>query len=150
MKNILLLTLSIFALSFKPAVVDDGKGDDILGTWLNGQKTAHVSIFKAGDYFYGKIIWLKEPNDKDGKPRTDINNPDETKRSTPLMNLLLLKGFKYKDKHNWADGTIYDPKNGKTYSCKMWFDEGKTDELKIRGFIGISMIGRTDTWTKVK
>lgn len=149
MKNIILVVLGIFAFSFKP-VADDGKGDDVVGTWLNGQKTAHVSIFKASDYYYGKIIWLKEPNDKDGKPRTDVNNPDETKQSTPLMNLLILKGFKYKDKHNWADGTIYDPKNGKTYSCKMWFDDGKLDELKIRGYIGISMIGRTDTWTKVK
>ncbi|MDX5321855.1 MAG: DUF2147 domain-containing protein [Bacteroidota bacterium] len=66
------------------------------------------------------------------------------------MNLLMLKGFKYDDDHAWSDGTIYDPKEGKTYSCKMWFENGNINELKMRGYVGISMLGRTDNWTRVK
>jgi len=54
-------------------------------------------------------------------------------------------GFKYKGKNRWVKGKIYDPDNGKTYSCKMKLVD---NELKVRGFIGISLFGRTTVWTK--
>lgn len=68
-------------------------------------------------------------------------------RSRPDLGLELLKGFTYEGDNLYDDGTIYDPKSGKTYSCKMTI-EGNS--LKIRGYIGISLFGRTETWTKVK
>jgi uncharacterized protein (DUF2147 family) len=57
----------------------------------------------------------------------------------------LLWGFKYKGANKWEGGKIYDPNNGKTYSCKMTL-EGNT--LKVRGFVGISLLGRTTIWTR--
>lgn len=57
----------------------------------------------------------------------------------------MLKGFEFDD-DEWEDGTIYDPENGKTYSCTIKFRDGKLD---LRGYIGISLIGRTQTWYKV-
>ncbi|NBU04628.1 MAG: DUF2147 domain-containing protein, partial [Bacteroidetes bacterium] len=109
-------------------------------------------IFKAtnGSFagkFYGKIVWLKEPL-KNGKPKVDDLNPNPAKRSVPLMNLQILKDFVYDaDDKEWEDGTIYDPKNGKTYSCYMTLDGTK---LNVRGYVGVSMIGRTSVWTRVQ
>lgn len=127
--------------------------DDIMGEWMPSGKGSKIKIFKGtigatkGKY-YGKIVWLKEPNDANGNPRVDVNNPIASKRTEPLMNLLILKGFEYDESDKeYNNGTIYDPKNGKTYSCYMTLKDKK---LNVRGYIGISLIGRTDVWTKVE
>ena len=122
--------------------------DDILGIWLNEDKDAHIEVYKEGDIYFGKIIWLKDPNEEDtGLPKLDDENPDEELQKRPIMGLLLLKDFVF-DEDEWNDGTIYDPNNGKTYSCYMRMDS--MDYLRIRGFIGISLLGRTTYWTRVK
>lgn len=117
-------------------------------TWYNAEKTSKIQIYKAVDgKYYGKITWLKDPNDANGKPRTDINNPKENLRNTPLLNYPMLKGFtQNKDDANiYEDGTVYDPRNGKTYCGKLTVD-GK--ELKLKGFIcGLSLFSRTNVWT---
>lgn len=138
------LLMAIYAFSQpKPA-------DEILGKWLNEDQDAHIQIYFENGKYYGKIIWLKEPIDEEtGKPKLDDENSDETLRDRPVMGLLILKDFIYdSDDQEWDDGTIYDPKNGKTYSCYMRFDENKV--LKIRGYIGISWIGRNTYWTRVE
>lgn len=120
--------------------------DQVEGVWFNEEKTAKVWIYlaKNGKY-YGKIVWLKEPNDENGNPKTDTKNPKESKRNEPIMDMLILKGFEKDGDDEYDDGTIYDPKNGKTYSCVMTY---KGDELHVRGYVGISLIGRTTVWTK--
>lgn len=138
-----MLMLGFCGFAEKPAA-----DNDITGTWLTGSKDAKVTIFKTGKYYYGKISWLKEPLDQGGKPKMDLKNRDETLRDKPIMNLLVLKGFEYNALDNiWQNGTIYDPKNGKTYSCKMELANHTT--LEVRGYIGISLVGRTETWIKV-
>lgn len=119
--------------------------DVIVGTWLTASGKAKVQIYKEGDKYNGKIVWLKNPTYEDGKPKVDKNNPDKLKQSMPLMGLNMLKGFVF-DEDEWEDGTIYDPENGKTYSCTMTYRDGKLD---VRGYIGISLIGRTQTWFKI-
>ena len=123
--------------------------DAIVGKWLNEDKDAHIQIYKESGKYYGKIVWLNEPNEPaTGLPKLDDENDDETLRSQPVMGLVLLKDFVYdEDDREWEDGTIYDPKNGSTYDCYMNFGDEKT--LKIRGYIGISWIGRNTYWTKV-
>jgi uncharacterized protein (DUF2147 family) len=124
--------------------------DAIIGKWLNEDKDAHVQIYKENGKFFGKIVWLNEPNEPaTGLPKLDDDNEDESLRSRPVMGMILLKDFVYdSDDAEWEDGTIYDPKNGKTYDCYMNFDEDGT--LKIRGYIGISWIGRNTYWTRVQ
>jgi uncharacterized protein (DUF2147 family) len=122
--------------------------DDIVGVWLTGSKKGHVEIYKQNDKYYGKIVWLEEPNNEQGKPKTDKNNPDESKRNRPLIGLVNLRDFKYKGKNTWEDGRIYDPEKGKDYSCIMTLKDKNT--LDVRGYVGISMIGRTDTWSRIK
>lgn len=118
-----------------------------VGTWTNEKKEARFDIYKCGDKLCGKITWLREPN-RDGKPKTDINNPDPKLRNRPLMGLMFIQGFEYDDDHKWDDGTIYDPQSGKTYSCYMKMMS--KDAMEVKGYIGISLIGRSQNWTRIQ
>lgn len=120
--------------------------DAVLGIWKNGEGTGMVQIFKKGDKYFGRIVWLKVPNNPDGTPRTDVNNPDETKRKVMLKGLENMRNFSYTGDNKWESGSIYDPKNGSDYSCEMTLVDENT--LEVRGFIGVSLFGRTDVWKR--
>lgn len=138
-----IFTLILAATLFSPAG-SKVHADDIVGTWVANQNKAKVQIYKSGNKYYGKIIWLKEPN-KDGKPKTDKYNPDPSRRHVPVVGLVVLKDFIYDD-GEWTDGEIYDPSSGKEYSCKITMPDKNT--LKVRGYIGISLLGRTEVWKR--
>ncbi len=122
--------------------------DAILGKWINPSGEGQIQIYKKGNLYFGKLAWIKEPEDPaTGKPKVDVNNPDKSLQSRPILGLELLKNFKFDGDDVYEGGTIYDPKSGKTYSCKMTLSGNK---LKIRGFIGISLLGRSEVWTRVK
>jgi len=143
MSKLSIFLIGIFLLSFAGANAQESK---VLGTWLNEEGTSHIRIFKAtnGKYF-GKIVWLR-----DEPERLDVHNPDVSKQSAPLLDLLILRSFNFDQKNGqWNDGTIYDRKNGKTYSCYMWFGESN-DLLFIKGYIlGMKFIGRETQWKRV-
>lgn len=141
---ILLLALTLLVPAFLFAQKDE---DRITGVWFNGEKTSKIEIFQAkGGTFAGRIIWLKEPNDESGKPKVDKKNPDAKLQQRPLMNLAILSGLVADGKTKYKSGKIYDPKSGKTYSAKAELTNNNT--LSLRGFIGVSLVGRTDTWTR--
>ena len=123
------------------------KNDAILGKWINSTGEAHIDVYKKSNKYFGKIVWLKAPKDDKGKTKTDVKNPDESLRARPILGLEMLKDFVYED-GKWTDGKIYDPKSGKTYSCNMNIKEN--GELNMRGYIGISILGRSETWKRVK
>lgn len=143
MKNIALFLL-ITAISLTGFA--QGK-DAVVAKWVNSTGEAHVDIYKKGEKYYGKIVWLKASKDEKGIVKTDLKNPVESLRSRPILGLEILKDFVYED-GKWTDGKIYDPKSGKTYSCNITLKSN--GDLNIRGYIGISLIGRTDVWKKVK
>ena len=88
-------------------------GDVILGNWLTDEGKAEVEIYKCGDEYCGKIMWLKEPKNDEGKDKTDINNPDPEKRGRNIIGMNIVWGFKYDKYGKWVKGKIYDPDNGK-------------------------------------
>jgi uncharacterized protein (DUF2147 family) len=142
-----LLTI-ILVLSSSTIWAQTSNADAILGIWKTGEGNGHVEIYKNGDKYQGKIVWLKEPNDpKTGKPKTDIQHPDKSNHSRPILGLVNLWGFSFKGK-TYENGKIYDPKNGKEYKCVMTPKDANT--LDVRGYVGITLIGRTDTWTRVR
>lgn len=145
MHKISIIVLGLFSLVFFMPLRSSAQTDQIEGLWYNAERTGKIQIYKAtNNKFYGKIVWLKEPN-RNGKPKLDENNSDPAKRTQPEMGLVVLDGFKKDGDILYDDGTIYDPRNGKTYSCKINY---KKDHLDIRGYIGISLIGKTTIWTK--
>lgn len=137
--GILLLAGIICCLAFSV------QAQDITGPWYNDVKDAKIEIYQARNgKYYGKIVWLKFP-DRNGKPKLDIKNEEESLRSRPILGLVILSDF-VKEGNSYEEGKVYDPKSGHTYSCKMT-PEGP-DKMNIRGYIGISLIGRTAVWTR--
>lgn len=140
---ILALILTIPALVLAQKLNDT---DRITGVWFNGEKTSKIEIYETKNgAFAGKIIWLKEPNEN-GKPKVDKKNPSESLQARPLMDLVILSGLVPDGKTKYKSGKIYDPKSGKTYSAKAELANNNT--LSLRGFIGVSLVGRTDTWVR--
>jgi uncharacterized protein (DUF2147 family) len=122
--------------------------DKLIGLWEPSNGKARVKIEKIGTKYYGKIVWLKEPNDpQTGQPKLDKNNPDESMRTVPLKGYRLLKDFVYAN-GEWNGGTIYDPESGSTYSCVIKAKDDNT--LDIRGYVGVKALGRTDVWKRMQ
>lgn len=157
--SFLLLLLAVAALLAiaGAALAAAGSGADaILGTWRTepGEQggRARVEISRQGDRFVGTIVSLEEPNfpadhARAGQPKVDLENPDASKRERPIVGLRILSGFTYDGDGRWSGGTIYDPANGKTYKAKMKLENAST--LDVRGYVGVSLFGRTTTWRRV-
>ena len=122
--------------------------DAILGEWLTEEGKAKVEIYSCEDSYCGKIVLLKEPKNPDGTNKRDINNPDENLRSRTIVGTNILTGLRYEGEGEWEDGEIYDPESGKTYSCRLELEDQNT--LEVRGFIGLSLLGRSQTWTRTQ
>ena len=144
------LFLCIGALWLNSSIVyaqSDKEADQILGIWLTGSKKAKVNIVKCKDHYCGVIVWLRDPYYEDGSVKRDKKNEDESLRGREVMGINILEGFVYDGDLEWEDGEIYDPDNGKTYSCVMNLIPEK-NILEVRGYIGISLIGRTEEWIR--
>ncbi len=137
-------TLSAFlpALAFAASAYADPAA--IAGTWLNGDGDGLIEIRADGRDIRGTI--LGSPIEDPDRPKTDIHNPDPALRDRLLVGLTILSGFSYDGDGAWSGGFVYDPNNGKTYRAKLKLTG--QDTLKLRGYIGISLIGRTETWTR--
>ena len=147
MKKTNITALITLVLLFASAALFAQK-NQIERVWYNQEKTSKIQVYLAKDgKYYGKIVWLDEPNEKDGRPKVDKENPESSLKDKPLNGLLILKGFSVdaNDKNLYTGGTVYDPKNGKTYCGKLTF---KGTVLDLRGFIcSMSFLGRTSSWT---
>src|SRR5688572_157638 len=106
----------IAAILMSTGALAQTTGNEILGTWWNQERDAQIEIYQNGSTYSGKIVWLKEPNDpQTGKPKSDKKNPDEKLRSRPIVGSDLLYGFAFnKSEKEWAGGTIYDGREGKS------------------------------------
>jgi len=134
---LLIISFSFVKMGYSQAVMKDA----VLGEWLAESKDGKVLIYKQGEKYFGKISWGRDGD------RKDVNNPDDKLKTQPVIGSVILRGFDFTGKI-WENGTIYDPSNGKTYSCTIKIK--KPNELEIRGYVGISLLGRTTTWTRVK
>ncbi len=120
---------------------------DIIGKWKLEDGSAIVEVYRQGNVFNGRIVWLETPTNADGTPVLDTNNPDKSLQSRQLINLNMLSGLKA-DGKEYNGGTIYDPGNGKTYNCSMKVENGV---LKVRGSLDKrGLLGRTMDWFRVK
>jgi uncharacterized protein (DUF2147 family) len=121
-----------------------------IGTWLTERGGAKIEIANCGSKLCGSIVWLKAPLDAQGRPKLDSRNPDESLRSRNMIGLPLLSDFvRSGDGSNvWQDGRIYDPDDGKTYKCTLTLVDDHT--LNVHGYVGISLFGKTQTWTRAE
>ena len=117
---------------------------DFTGTWLSGDGDGLIEIQVDGTAIAARI--LGSPKSDRDRPETDTLNPDPTLRDRPLIGLNIFSGFTYDGDGKWSGGFIYDPNSGKTYRGKLRLVD--TNTIEVRGFIGISLIGRSETWTR--
>jgi uncharacterized protein (DUF2147 family) len=144
------LALSTSAVADTPLTAEA-----IVGTWLAPGKTssAHVKIVREGDQYVGTIVWLQDTvyrtgDRMAGQPVVDRENPDPAQRTRSLMGIRLMYGFTFNGE-GWSGGQIYDPESGKTYKCKASLEpDGKS--MRVRGYVGVSMFGRTSVWTRLE
>lgn len=126
--------------------------NEITGTWMTiddetGMAKSHIQIWVDNGVAYGKIIKLvnRKPTEDPDPVCTECKGADNGKK---VVGLVILKGLT-QDGDEWKGGSILDPKNGKTYKCKIKAENGGAT-LKVRGFIGFSLLGRTQIWKKLK
>ncbi len=146
----LLFVLVVSGLALPGLRAQISPGDDIIGVWLVQDKDAQVRIYRAANgKYYGKVHWLQTPNDDNGKPRTDTNNPDASLRNTPIMGKVIMKDFRYDPAaKEWVDGSIYQSQTGKTYTGYMEMNADGT--LYMKGYVmGMRFLGKSNIWTRV-
>jgi uncharacterized protein (DUF2147 family) len=150
-KSMKVLTFLATVLLTATTAIGAASGD-ILGSWKTDGGDSRLELFRCGEKICGKIVWLKHPNyisSKDGpvgKTKVDRKNPVPALRNRPILGLQVMKGLTAKGNNRWGNGTCYDPETGKSYKCKMRL--ASPDRLELRGYIGVSLIGRNFALTR--
>ncbi|PID93398.1 MAG: hypothetical protein CSA95_07945 [Bacteroidetes bacterium] len=144
----LLITVFILCAHLLSGVMAQNRPEgDICGYWFTEEEEAIIAIDAHEDgSFFGKIVWLIPPHEIDkespnyGIPQKDVASGES------ILNLTILYDLTTKDGKKWK-GRVYDPRKGSCHRCKIELSEAK-DLLYLRGYIGISLIGRTITWRR--
>lgn len=126
----------------------------IVGDWLVHSRDAIIRIEQQGDTYEGRIVWQlhdtygpEDGPELNGKVVSDRHNPDPALRDRPLTGLRLLWGLRYDpERHAWIDGEVYNADNGKTYHCQIHLLD--QNRLSLHGYIGITLLGGSTTWTR--
>ncbi|MDO5655826.1 MAG: DUF2147 domain-containing protein [Flavobacteriaceae bacterium] len=142
MKN---LILSLFCMLIGSAAFAQSP----IGVWKTvddetGQAKSHVEITEKNGKLYGKVIKILTP----GKENAVCDKCSDQRKNKPILGMEILTGVKKDGKKKWDDGKILDPNKGKTYDVSIEVVEA--DKLKVRGYMGVSMLGRTQYWQRVK
>ncbi|WP_432669938.1 DUF2147 domain-containing protein [Flavobacterium sp. SM2513] len=142
MKTFFLVLLTI-VFSTTPA-----QKNSVLGKWKSidddtGKEMGTVLIYEENGKIYGKVIEITKAEDRDKL----CNNCAGEDKNKPILGLTVIRGLS-KDGHEYSGGKILDPKHGKYYKCYINLEN--PDKLKVRGYIGISLFGRTQYWHRVK
>ena len=142
MKKLVLIILVLFSMNLS------AQSRGVIGKWntideVTGKAMSVVEIFEYNNKIYGKVIDILNPKNRNNTCK-DCPGEDQNK---PILGLTIIKGLS-KDGTEYNDGKILDPKSGKLYKCYIELES--TNKLKVRGYLGISLIGRTQYWERVK
>jgi uncharacterized protein (DUF2147 family) len=135
--------ISIIIVSISAHAQSDS--DRITGIWLSNTKDAQIEIFEDGWKYCGKIVWLAEPNKKDGTPKTDMNNPDPELRSREIIGLEIISDLEYDD-NEWVDGKFYVARKGQSVNCEVRLSDDN-EELFLK--ISKGLFSKKVVWTRV-
>ncbi len=144
--------LLALALASGSSAAADGDGPDpAFGFWLTASQEAIIEIGPCADapaQACGAIVWLSEPRFEDGSAKHDKANSDPSLRARPICGLRLISGFSRVSSGVWAGGALYDPNDGATYRGTFRATGPRT--LDLRGYVGLAVFGRTESWTRVE
>lgn len=121
--------------------------DEIRGLWLEGAKRkVAVWIEDCGGLLCGRIYWLQKPLSADDGPKRDLHNPNPTLRNRKLCGMTILNGFQREQRNVWGTGQIYNPGDGRSFSGTLSLEDNGM--LKVRGYVGVPLFGKTTTWVR--
>ncbi len=123
------------------------RAQDVLGEWKTvddktGTEKSIVEIYQENGKVYGKVNRILEK----GKEDKACENCKGNNKDKPVKGMIIINGLEKND-DTWEDGTILDPESGKVYKCYIILES--KDKLKVRGYIGFSLLGRTQYWYRV-
>ncbi len=117
-----------------------------VGVWIDHTGRGAVEIVQCGQGLCGNIIWMKDPNDKKGKPLRDILNEDRTKRGRPICGLQIIGGVQAMRDGSWDRGWIYDPEQGESFDVELRLRS--PDVLQVKGYKGLKFLSETFQWRR--
>lgn len=136
--GLVLLVSGIQVASAQPAQL-------ALGIWADEDGESNIEIARCGAALCGRIIWLKNPNDENGQPRTDVNNPDVGQRRRPVLGLTILSGLQPED-DSQLKGQVYNAEDGNVYEVYL---TPQRATMEVEGCFAFILCG-SQTWTRVK
>lgn len=120
-----------------------------IGVWKSiddetGEAKSHVNLYQENGKMYGKVVAMLRKN---VDPNRVCDKCTDWRKGQKIMQMMIVRDM-YLSGSTWKGGKILDPEKGKEYTCTMWFEAGKPNELKVRGWIG--PVFRTQTWYRVQ
>ncbi len=141
-RQFVILVIILSSLDALAGVIEDS----IEGVWLSADGTGWIKIELGDNGPIGSIAGSPDTSGDRQPSDRDVLNPDPALRDRLLLGLTIMDGLTYAGGGKWKNGRIYDPNSGKTYKCKLTLVDENT--LELRGYIGVSLLGRTETWTR--
>jgi uncharacterized protein (DUF2147 family) len=138
------LGLLAFIAGIQPASADPAHL--ALGVWADEDGKSHIEIAPCGEYLCGHVVWLKEPEDASGQPKTDINNPDKSLRSRPILGLKIIGGLQPDWGNTRLKGQVYNAEDGRVYDFYL---KPKAWTMSVEGCFLMILCG-SQTWTRVR
>lgn len=137
MRGVAAIAVVLAALGNVP--VGEGSVDPVFGYWQTENGRAIVAIEACGSEACGRMVWLADPVEADGTPKRDP-------RGRPLCGLPLVEGLEREDVGRWADGSIYNPRDGRTYSVRV--EALDAERIDVRGYAALPLFGKSQVWTR--
>ncbi len=119
---------------------------DTTGIWIDDTGQGAIEILPCGQQLCGRIVWLKDPLAKNGRPLTDALNPNTGQRQRPICGLQVIGNLQAQSGGAWDNGWIYDPKEGKSYDVEIMLRA--PDKLQVKGYLGVKFLSETFVWTR--
>lgn len=146
-----MLSAALLLLSATSHARERAAPEDVLGPWLTEKEGAVIELYQCDKAdkereICGRIAWLEDPYTDDGKLKRDLENPVASLRDRPRCGLEVVTGLTRSDKDTWTDGRVYNPKDGQEYSA--YLDVKEDERIRIRVFLGIPLIGKSEIWTR--
>jgi uncharacterized protein (DUF2147 family) len=129
-----------------PTISQAADPKPVQGVWIDAKGEGAIEIGPCGEKLCGKIVWVKDPNDKNGKPLVDAYNPELAKKKRPICGLSVIGDLKRQPDGSWDTGWIYDPNEGKSYDLEV--TAKSADRLQIKGYLGMKFMSETFIWTR--
>lgn len=134
--------IAIAAFAQQPA-------DKIIGNWesIDGDVKLKFEIYKTEEKYFGKLLWASNMFEADGTPKKDSKNPNKALQGRSRKDMVNITHLKY-DNGEYTGGKLYNPTNGETYSLNAKLKD--ENELNFRGYLGISLLGKTMKFKRIQ